>query len=136
MFLIVSWLKDRKFDAYVRHRKSKTHTRNMQNGKETYFREQCVRTSRPYSCCPLQTAARADRDFRTRIINLLTFIPCTFVPSLKLLWSHRLRCATHFRQSVPALRQVLRELRDVRALKFSLSSTCLLCFICLNYVQR
>ena len=43
--------------------------------------------------------------------------------SLNLLWSHRLRCATHFRQSVPALRQVLRKLRDVRALKFSLSST-------------
>lgn len=48
---------------------------------------------------------------------------CTLIPSLNLLWSHRLRCATHFRQSVPALRQVLRKLRDVRALKFSLSST-------------
>ena len=136
MFLIVSWLQDRKFDAHVRHRKSNTHTRNMQNGKETYFRKQCVRTSHPCSYCHLQTAARADRYFRTCIINLLTFIPCTLIPSLNLLWSHRLRCATRFRQSVPALRQVLRELRDVRALKFSLSNTCLLCFICLNYVQR
>lgn len=136
MFLIVSWLQDRKFDAHVRHRKSKTHTRNMQNGKETYFRKQCAKTNRPYSRYPLQTATRADRYFRTCIINLLTFFPCTLIPSLNLLWSHRLRCATHFRQSVPALRQVLRELRDVRALKFSLNSTCLLCFICLNYVQR
>lgn len=123
MFLIVSWLKDRKFDAHVRHRKSKTHTRNMQNGKETYFRKQCVRTSRPCSYCHLQTAARADRYIRTCIINLLTFFLCTLIPSLNLLWSHRLRCATHFRQSVPVLRQVLRKLRDVRALKFSLSST-------------
>ena len=136
MFLIVSWLQDRKFDAHVRHRKSKTHTRNMQNGKETYFRKQCAKTNRPYSRCPLQTATRADRYIRTCIINLLTFFLCTLIPSLNLLWSHRLRCATHFRQSVPALRQVLREWRDVRALKFSLNSTCLLCFICLNYVQR
>lgn len=123
MFLIVSWLQDRKFDAYVRHRKSKTRTRKMQNRKENYFRKQCVRTNRPCSCYPLQTAVRADRYFRTCIINLLTFFPYTLVPSLNLLWSHRLLCATHFRQSVPALRQVLRELRDVRAIKFSLSST-------------
>lgn len=123
MFLIVSWLQDRKFDAHVRHRKSKTHTRNMQNGKETYFRKQCVRTSHPCSYS-IYKQQRAPIDISGLASSTCSpFFLCTLIPSLNLLWSHRLRCATHFRQSVPALRQVLRKLRDVRALKFSLSST-------------